>query len=194
MTDQSDAEDAVRRYLLWLDDPSSLVDQAELGRRAEAVKAATDPIEKLKRITDLRELESIDADALRRRFVEQAAAWAEANRIAPEAFTQLGVPDTVLLEAGLLRPRGTTPPRRSSPAAPRRRGSAARRTGAEVRSHLMTVTGSFTLRDVIDGFGGSPQTVTTVVRELVDSGEVEALGPDPDHAGRGRAPLRYRRR
>jgi hypothetical protein len=35
-------------------------------------------------------------------------------------------------------------------------------------------------------------TVRKAIEQMVESGNVERLGPDPQYRGRGRAPIRYR--
>ena len=64
---------------------------------------------------------------------------------------------------------------------------------ASIRTHILAITGSFTLNDIMGGIGGSIGTVNTVVKELVVEGSVKLLGPDTTHQGRGRAPIRYSR-
>src|SRR5262245_61364373 len=93
-------EDAVRSYLLFLEDPSKLRDEGEVQRRTVAVLEASDPIEKLRALTALEEAAKVDESGLRDGFVANAREWADANGISVSAFRELHVPDDVLTAAG----------------------------------------------------------------------------------------------
>src|SRR4051794_41708487 len=112
-TETFSPEDAIRRYLNFLEDPAKLRDEAEVQRRTLAVLEATDPIEKLKALTALERAAAVDEAALRNAFVRHARAWAEENGIGMRAFAELKVPNDVLAEAGFdgppARPRRATP-------------------------------------------------------------------------------------
>ena len=199
-TDPIDAEGAVRLYLLYLEDPSKLRDESEIQRKTQAVLDAKDPIDKLKALADLERVAKVDEEPLRKGFVEHAKAWAEPQGIPVSAFRELQVPDDVLREAGF-----------DVPVASRRRGrggGAGAGSGAgsgdgrqrakavpveDIKAYVLQLTGTFVLADVMSGVGGSPATVRKAVDELVESGQVERLGPVPDYQGRGRAPIQYNR-
>jgi hypothetical protein len=195
-TDPIDAEGAVRLYLLYLEDPSKLRDETEIQRKTQAVLDAKDPIDKLKALADLERVAKIDEEPLRKGFIEHAKAWSEPQGIPVSAFRELQVPDDVLREAGFEVP--VTSSRR-------RRGSGAGGPGADgrqrakavpvedIKSFVLEQSGTFVLADVMSGIGGSPATVRKAVDELVESGQVERLGPVPDYQGRGRAPIQYNR-
>ena len=191
-----DAEGAVRRYLVFLDDPRKLRDEATVQRLTQAVLVADDPIEKLKALAELERAAQVDQDAVRAGFVEHARAWAEAESVPVTAFRELGVPDDALREAGFEVPAG--PPRRGRAARAVNAGGTGRpRAKAvnvdELKAYVLGLDGPFVLSDVMSGAGGSPATVRKAVDELVDAGKVTRLGPVPDHHGRGRAPVRYTR-
>lgn len=187
-------EDAVRRYLLFLDDPRQLRDDQEIQKLTQVVLDAVDPIEKLKALSNLERASSIDEAPLRQAFVEHAKAWADAEQVSVDAFRELRVPDDVLREARFDVP--------SSPARPRRRsvpvtdggGRADPVAAHTIQQFVLQQQGTFVLADILNGAGGSPATVRKAVEELVDTGRVERLGPVADHGGRGRAPIQYRRR
>jgi hypothetical protein len=199
-TDPIDAEGAVRLYLLYLEDPSKLRDESEIQRKTQAVLDAKDPIDKLKALADLERVAKVDEEPLRKGFVEHAKAWAEPQGIPVSAFRELQVPDDVLREAGF-----------DVPVASRRRGrggGAGAGSGSglgdgrqrakavpveDIKAYVLQLTGTFVLADVMSGVGGSPATVRKAVDELVESGQVERLGPVPDYQGRGRAPIQYNR-
>jgi hypothetical protein len=204
-SDEDQPERAVRRYLLYLDDPAQLRDEAELQRKTQAVLDAEDPIEKLKAIADLERVASVDEEPLRSGFVAHARAWAEAAGVPVTSFRELGVPDDVLREAGFDVPVA------SGRSRGRRSGSASTEGGAgtgaggsgevrqrakavpveQVKAFILTQEGNFILTDVISGVGGSPATVRKAIDELIHAGQVAKLGPVPDYQGRGRAPHRY---
>lgn len=193
------AEEAVRRYLAWLEDPTSAVDTDAIAKAEVAFASATDPIAKLHAAADLERAKATDTTALRAAFVGHARAYAAHADIPVAAFRALGVPDDVLAEAGFALPSARG--RRGPAAAPRGREPL---TGAapRVRAPQITVPqlqevalrfeGPFTLAQLVDrAGGGSPVTARKAVEELVADGQLAALGPAVDHAGPGRAPNRY---
>jgi len=58
-TSKSEAETAVRQYLLYLKDPGQLRDEAEVQKRTQAVDAAVEPIDKLKARAELERVAKI---------------------------------------------------------------------------------------------------------------------------------------
>jgi hypothetical protein len=194
-TDPTDAESAVRMYLLYLEDPARLRDEGEIQRKTKAVLEANDPIEKLKALAELERVAKVDEEPLRKGFVEHAKAWAEPQGIPVTAFRELQVPDEVLREAGFDVPVAARR-RRGGPGGSAS-GEARQRAKAvpvdEIKSHVLEMSGTFVLTDVMNGVGGSPATVRKAVDDLVESGQVERLGPVPDYEGRGRAPIQYSR-
>jgi hypothetical protein len=184
---KSDAEEAVRLYLLFLEDPAKLRDDAEIQKKTKAVLDAADPIEKLKALAALERAANIDEKPLRAGFVANAKAWADDQGIPLGAFRELKVPDDVLREAGFDLPAGRS----------RGRGAGGGRERAksvpvdDIKAHVQGLKGTFTLADIITGFGGSPATVRKAVDELIDAKHVKKLGPDANYQGRGRAPIQY---
>jgi hypothetical protein len=67
-----DPEQAVRAYLLYLEDLHQLVDQDAVERCVAAVRAATDPIDKLKAIAARDRAAVVDPAPLRAAFVAHA--------------------------------------------------------------------------------------------------------------------------
>jgi hypothetical protein len=185
-----DGETAVRQYLLYLDDPAQLRDEAEVQTKTQAVDAAVDPIDKLKALAELERVSKIDEGALRDGFVAHAKAWADQAGIPASGFRELKVPDEVLRAAGFELPPG-------------RRGRSAGSSGGrqrakavpveEIKSYVLAQTGTFLLADIMNGIGGSQATVRKALDELIDAGQVTKLGPVPNYTGRGRAPIHYRR-
>lgn len=189
-------EDAVRRYLAWIDDPRTAVDEDAVAAAEKAFAGAGDPIAKLHAAAAAERARTGDADALTSRFVAHARAYADAEGIPVGAFRTLGVDDQVLARAGFELPVG----RGRGPAAPARRGgaglSAAPRSPQVGAGRLKEVAGRmagpFTLSQLAEeAGGGSPATVRKAVEELVAEGRAANLGPDPDHRGPGRVPTRF---
>ncbi|MEO1060557.1 MAG: hypothetical protein AAFZ07_03995 [Actinomycetota bacterium] len=175
----SDAEGAVRLYLMYLDDPTNLRDEAEIKKRKAEVERSKDPIDKLKAVAALKAAETVDGDQYRQGFLKHARSWAGAEGVPVSAFQELGVSAADLADAGF-----EVPQRRSSRSAQR-----SRRVSAEqVRTGALAMTESFTLAQLQETTGGSIGTIRKVVGELVEAGELGDLGPDPSHDGRGRAP------
>lgn len=189
------AEEAIRSYLLFLDDPSKLRDEAEVQARTVAVLQADDPIEKLKALAALEKASAVDEKGLRAGFIEHARAWAEANGISVEAFLKLDVPADVLIAAGFDVPparsrRGVTGAVSPGSGTPTRRPAVA---AADIKDAVLTFAEPFTLNQVMAKVGGSPMTVRKAVEDLITEGRVERQGPVPEYGGRGRAPIQYAR-
>jgi hypothetical protein len=187
---KSATEGAVRSYLLYLEDPAALRDDAEIAKRNKAVADATDPIDKLKALAALEEASTIDEAPLREGFVAHAKAWAEAQGVPSSAFQQLKVPEDVLRKAGFSLPASGRRGRRGTGEG-RQRAKAV--TVEDIKAHVLAQKGTFILTDVMNGIGGSQATVRKAIDELISTGDVERLGPVPDYSGRGRAPIQYKR-
>ncbi len=188
----ADAEGAVRLYLLYLDDPSKLRDETEIQKKTQVVLDAVDPIDKLKAIADLKRVAQVDEAPLREGFIANAKEWAATNQIPVTAFRELDVPDDVLRAAGFDVPVGAVGRRRATASAePRQRAKSV--PVDEIKAFVLAQSGTFVLSDVQTGAGGSPATVRKAVEELVESGQVERLGPLDGYSGRGRAPIQYNR-
>jgi hypothetical protein len=163
-------EAAVRMYLQYLADPSSLVDADSVRTLEDAVHAATDPVEKLKAIA--------------------AKAWADSEGIPGSAFRSMGVPGDVLTRAGFGGGRRTKSPRKAGTA---RVGRAKSTNIGAIQAWVLASDGPFTSADVQRSVGGSAATIKKAIDALTDAGEVENLGPVTGHSARGRAPFHYQR-
>ncbi|HWJ65021.1 MAG TPA: hypothetical protein VNS19_23830, partial [Acidimicrobiales bacterium] len=69
-------EQAVRRYLAWVADPDSAVDQDAVDAADAAFAAATDPIAKLHAAAARERAASADVSAIEHDFVVHAKAYA----------------------------------------------------------------------------------------------------------------------
>lgn len=173
------ADDAVRAYLRHSRDPDAVaVDTAELD---DKINASDDPLERLA-LQNARIEASKPGPRLEADFITHARAWADDHHVSAQAFLAEGVDAAVLTKAGLLPGRGTRTPRRS------RRVST-----EEIRKAVTGRRKPFTIKDIQDASRGSAGTVRKVVTEMIDAGTLTQLGPDPDHAGPGRAPTLYRK-
>ena len=181
-------EISVRSYLAALRDPNSLIDQDEIAKLERWSEAAIDPIDKLKALSRLERARVADISTLERAFVRDARSWAKREGIEVEAFRALGVPDAILSEAGLTaRPKSPYSRRNSGEADGKTRSIRAH----TIQQQIMKFLVPFSLSDVASVAGGSPMTVRKAVDELLQSGRVRRMGPDPEHKGRGRAPILY---
>lgn len=189
MNESQNPEEAVRRYLNWLEDPDSAVDQEAIESARRAFLAEGDPIARLRAAAALEAAKSADVDEIVAQFVANARAYADAEEIPVEAFRALKVPDDVLAKAGFtLPPTGRGRSRRSG----RRGGSRPSVSVAALKQTVPSMPTRFTLSELADrAGGGSPGTVKKAVEELIAEGSVTRIGPDPDHAARGRAPIIY---
>jgi hypothetical protein len=186
-------QDAVRRYLAWVEDPDSVVDTAAVRAAEEAFRSATDPIAKLHAAAARERAATADASAIERDFVAHAKSYADAHAIPASAFGALGVGADVLSRAGF----AAASSRRPASGPGRARSTAVGQRAAQVPvSHIKaTALGMpkrFTLAQLADqAGGGSPATVRKAVEELIAEGRAVKLGPARDHRGPGRAPVVY---
>jgi hypothetical protein len=185
----SDSERAVRVYLSYLAAPQKAIDDRVVVDLERAAAAETDPIAKLRLLTQLRTARFPNVDALRDDFYVHARRWAETNDISFEAFRDLGVPDEDLVKAGLLDAEKRDLPRLAGMSTQRARFV----TVEEVKGHILSRRDQFTHVDIATDIGGSPMTIRKAVQELIATGKIELLGRQPSHQGPGRAPLVYRR-
>jgi hypothetical protein len=190
--DKIDPEGAVRLYLLYLEDPNKLRDATEIQQKTQTVLDAKDPIEKLKALGELERVAKVDEAPLREGFIEHARSWAETEGVPVNAFRELRVSDETLREAGFDVPVSATRGRRRA-SSPDGRQRAKAVPSEEIKTYILEQKGTFLPSDVMSGVGGSPATVRKAVDELIEAGQVERLGPVPDYAGRGRAPIQYSR-
>ena len=190
-------EDAVRRYLAWVDDPDSAVDHDAVAAAEAAFAAAEDPIERLHAAAARERASLADTASLERDFVAHAKAYADAEQIPAAAFAALGVGADVLVRAGfaVASPnrgrRGlssadlTARPTQAAPRAPQVPAS-------HIKAVALQMPKRFTLAQLADrAGGGSPATVRKAVEELIADGKVTNAGPATDHQGPGRAPTVY---
>ncbi len=190
----SDPESAVRRYLAWIDDPSSAVDHDAVEAAEAAFAAATDPIDRLRAAAARERAAAADVSALAHDFVVHAKAYADAEEIPVAAFRALGVRDDVLAEAGFDVPTGRGGRSSAAPASRRRSdGPRAPQVAVpQIKAVAVQLPKRFTLAQLAEkAGGGSPATVRKAVDELIAEGRATKLGPDANHQGPGRAPTLY---
>ena len=187
------AEQAVRRYLEFLADPSSAVDGARVAELETALASSHDVIAKLKLHGELERARQGDVAELRSAFARHARAWAQRNDVSVEAFRALGVSDIALAESGFDLGRSVVSRARSAPVARAARAQRSSNVSAKtIREAILGRSGTFTLARVMAEAGGSPGTIRKVVDELEASGLVHNEGADPHHSGRGRSPHLFR--
>ena len=188
----ADAETAIRNYLLYLDDPSQLIDPEEIHRLQAEIDAATDPLDKLRILSKMQRAQQTDEHVLRAAFCAHAKAWADANDVTAASLATLGVGADVLRTAGFDSSRSASPgPARTRTRTVRGAGGRAVTT-AQVKADIARRTSPFTLADVADRAGGSPMTIRKAVYELIAAGTVERLGPSTNWTRPGRAPIVFR--
>jgi hypothetical protein len=176
---------AVRNYLTFLSDPSKLVDAAKVRGLRKKVDSAKDPVDKLRAIAAVERASKADPDVFRSEFVANAKAWADEEGVPASAFRSMGVPADVLVAAGL-----ETGPRRrrgkgkaQAPGGVRTRRPSVR--ADQLEQGILSLSGEFSTKDVVEQVGGSQLTVRTAIDRLEAQGKVVTTG---ERAGsRGRA-------
>lgn len=194
MSETVTPEAAVRLYLLWLEDPAKLVDQASVKMAETAVESAKDPLDRLHALADLEHARQADGDQVRKDFVFHANRYAEEQSIPVSAFEDVGVPREVLAEAGFELGRRGGRGRSRSGASGRSSGrQRAPRVPLEDIKGVVTsqMSKRFTLTELGEKAGGSRATLAKAVDELIEAGKVKKIGPQEGYSGRGRSPTVY---
>ncbi len=183
-------ETAVRLYLLWVEDPANLVDEANVKNAEAAVERAGDPIERLHALADLEHAREADGDEVTKRFIEHAKGYADSQGLPTSVFRQMGVADDVLAEAGFDVRRRRAGRRSSGGSSGRTR--AARVPLEQIIAAVNRLPKQFTLTELGEkAGGGSPATLRKAVEELIRQNKVRKVGPMEKYTGRGRAPTVY---
>jgi hypothetical protein len=183
------AEDHVRLYLQYLEDPDSLRDEATITKAEAAVDRAKDPIAKVKAITALERAQAVDPEVYRHAFVTNVKEWLEATDVTASALIQVGVPEEDLVEAGVLTAEPVRRAGRRAATAKATRSRAARLTLDEVAGHLPKK--EFRLAELAAAIGREPAPTRNYLNKLIDQGILAEVGDDPNHSGKGKAPKLY---
>jgi hypothetical protein len=172
-------ETAVRAYLMYLENPTSLVDSKKIAKLETELAATKDPIDRLMAMAVLHRAQNADPSSLISSFTKNARAWAAAERVPESAFRQLGVPDDVLRATFGKAKRGG--PGKSAPARAARRG---RVSADQIMEGTLALDGPFSIRDVSERVGGSPVTVKNVIGMLEAQGKIVHAGEKAGSRGR----------
>src|SRR4051812_19384760 len=84
--DTTTPESAVRAYLQYLQDPTSVVDVAVVKKAQSAVERARDPIDRLKALGALERSQATDKAVYKDDFVKLARTWAQGEDVPVSAF------------------------------------------------------------------------------------------------------------
>jgi hypothetical protein len=110
-------ETAVRIYLEYLRNPGSFDNRAQVDALTKKADSASDVLTKLALLRDARSAKRGVGNEFKANFVRYAKAYAESQGLATDDFRALGVPASVLAEAGFVT-RGRSPRRTRATAAP----------------------------------------------------------------------------
>lgn len=191
------AQEAVRRYLDFIANPQSAIDQDAIAAAEAAIgeaEASGDRLAELEARAALTKAKQADGSELEAAFVGQARSYAQERDIPVAAFEDMGVPSDVLRRAGLLR--GSAGRRSSAPA----RASRSKRVNVEaIQDHMRSMSkgSTFTIAELQDALGGSAATTRKAI-DLMPSSEVTEVTDTAviaKHAtgSRGRAPKVWQR-
>jgi hypothetical protein len=182
----SAGEESVRRYIQYLADPGSLVDEGEAAEIERKIARSSDVLEKVRLHAMLTKVRTPDGSDVLADFLRDAKEWASTNGVPASAFASVGVTEDVLRRAGLIR-TGKKAQRLGT------KRNTSRVTVAEVQQWVMARNEPFTIRDVHESLGSSLVTSMKAIREMIDQGNVIELGQGENEGRRGRSPVRYLR-
>jgi|GEM_PF-3063779 hypothetical protein len=169
-------EQVVRDYLNSMEKPH----EPKPFNPIEVTRGIDDPIAKLKALSEAKRRSNVNE--LEEQFVDVAARWANKNDVGRESFAALGVPSSVLRRAFGSKSQDRQSGRTRISVDTLKSGISAKPKGAR-----LTVAG------ITDEIGGSAATVRKVLDDLTKQGVIKNEGPDRDYAGRGRAPIVFKR-
>lgn len=182
-------EDRIREYLDTLGKKAPkarrVVDKEAIAAVRDKIRAAADPIEKLRLYRELEaarqpKLEPpVDTAAeLEAGFVADAKAWADAQGIPASAFVSMKVPRDVLRRAGF----AVTGAART---ASRATGSRAPRIDlGEVKQAIADLPKTWTLKELAERIERDTATTRNYVKRLVDDRFLTIVGEDNTRQGR----------
>jgi len=186
---KAEAEDAIRRYLDALRQPSSLVDHQRISEIAQALEDADDPLERVRLRQALHHAAEPDFDALAAAFVRAVPDWIREHGDDARPFLMEGVPAGVARQAGL---RVAGEPARNNRSATRRRRPVRRLT---YQGWLNRVPGEpFTVRQLGAAADMTSNAARVFITTALASGDLVEVGPAEDGPAQpGRIPMTYQR-
>lgn len=180
----TEAETAVRDYMLVLKDPDSVIDQELISKLEAQIKDETDPVRRLQIRAELKAAQEADTSVYEQAFIDHAKNFADGFSIGVDAFLAENVPEDVLRRAGFkLNGAGATGSRKRKP----------RVSSDTIRASYPRGKKAFTVNDIAEASGASQGAVSTTIKKDVADGVLVTAGPKKDHTGPGRAPETYKR-
>jgi hypothetical protein len=200
-----DKERAVRRYLAYLSNKVATVDNDQLVALGKQLKSTSDPIVRLRLLSEIERAKRPDKGSLEVDFVTNAYEWAQENNIVFGAFRALGVPAELLHRAGIEKAdlkslaRGKANKRAGSSSNATSSRHSIRPTQAAERKEPVRIdrvqeivrsqTNRFTISQIAKISEASIATARTSITTLVATGEVRATGVIVGL--QGKAPMTY---
>lgn len=174
--------EAVKKYLLAINNPGALQDEARLNELQEAIANTDDVLERVKLKAEAKRLSEVSAEDYEQGFIENAKAWAEQNDVPASVLADEGVDSDVLKRAGF-DVAGKTK-------STRRRSTGKRVSKDDVKDAIKTFADPFTVDQAKEVSGASPATVRKALSEMVDAGQVKEAG-EIETDSQGRNPTAY---
>lgn len=170
----------ISAYLRYLQDPTSARDEEAVRRAEAAVENAEDPIAKVYALSELERVKAVDGAALEAAFIEHVETWAEATGATHSALLSVGVPPQVLLKAGIDVPAVSVRRRRPN-------------VGLDELYASLDPGKPFSASDLAAAWDRPVEAMHKWLRRLAEEDLIVLVGPDPDHKGRGRGRILYRK-
>ncbi len=93
-------DEAIRNYLIFLDNPEDLRDAEAISAKQQELASATDPLNRLHLHDELVSLRDLPETRFQAPFIANALEYAEHHGVSVAGFESLGVSRSVLREAG----------------------------------------------------------------------------------------------
>lgn len=182
-------EEAVRKYLILMNDPDALVPTHIIEEIQAELKSATDPIERLDLRSQIDRLSEPPSDEIIEAFVAHAREWAGQEAVTAEALIHEGAQPEHLRRAGFALPQRVVRRGKGKSSSPTKRVSR-----DEVEESILSKSKRepFGVADVQNDTGASSSTARQVIGSLMEAGKVREA--EVDHVkgeGPGRKPKMY---
>lgn len=184
-------EDAVRAYLVYLQDPKSLIDHETIASLESDLSSETNPLNRLKLRTQLERLQNPDTAAVEQGFLDHAKAWATAHDVGPAALRAEGVSTSVLRRAGFSVAGGKRKPSRSKASKDKAPKAKAKTSLEEITTWMLKQRKAFTVAEAAAATGASRASASKALNGLYEEGTVVDAG-EAERTGPGRPALAYR--
>lgn len=161
-------EAAINRYLLFLEDPASIIDAKAIKAAEKKVADAPSPAQKVLAITELEKIQQGDPTDVIAEFVKAAKSWGASA----SAWKAMNVPADIVAQI-------TGAGRSAAKAKPKGDRADRNVTVEQIQDAALSLPDGFTYADVKGVINASPIKISDAVNALVESHKLVATNTRP---------------